>query len=170
MSKEVVKPSGLRMQEITEGEGQCPQEGQTVSAHYEIYFGVGATSSNYDYDNGVYMDELCDSTYDENNPFSGPVDFVIGQETPKDDLYKKGDSIKGLDEALLDMAVGSKRKLIIPAELAYGSEGASSFHTFFRYRVPPNQALACTIELVGIKDKLERKKEIDSSAPAYEGL
>jgi len=122
MPKEIIKTSGLKMMEIEKGTGSTPEVGQTVIAHYEIYFGEGTATSNYDYDNGTYIDELCDSTYDESKPFFGPVDFVIGQETPKDDLYKKGDSIKGLDEAFLSMKVGGKRKLIIPPELAYGAE------------------------------------------------
>jgi len=142
--------SGLKMKKVHEGAGEKPVVGQTVSAHYEICFSKGTTTSNYDYENEEYVDELCDDTY-EDKPFNGPVDFVIGQETPKDDLYKKGDSIKGFDEAFLDMKVGEKRKLIIPPGLAYGEEGASSFHTFFGYRVPPSTGIRCALELVEIK-------------------
>jgi len=141
----------LQMKKVHEGEGEKPVVGQTVSAHYEICFSKGTTTSNYDYESEEYVDELCDDTY-EDKPFNGPVDFVIGQETPKDDLYKKGDSIKGFDEAFLDMRVGEKRKLVIPPQLAYGNEGASSFHTFFGYRVPPKTGIRCALELVEIKN------------------
>ena len=143
--------SGLKMRKVFDGEGEKPVVGQTVSAHYEICFSKGTTTSNYDYESEEYVDEICDDTY-EDKPFSGPVDFVIGQETAKDDIYKKGDSIKGFDEAFLDMQIGEKRKLVVPPELAYGEEGASSFHTFFGYRVPPNTGIRCALELVEIKN------------------
>ena len=151
MAEEIRKESGLLMRVKSEGSGPKPEMGQTVRAHYEIFFGEGTSSSDYDYDNKVYVDQLYDSTYEE-KPFSGPVEFVIGRETAKDDTYKKGDSIKGFDEAFLDMKVGEKRDLFIPSNLAYGEEGASSFHTFFGYRLPPNKDVNCTVELVEIKD------------------
>jgi peptidyl-prolyl cis-trans isomerase A (cyclophilin A) len=146
---EIIKESGLRMTLMADGDGPTPIVGQTVLAHYEIYFGEGTTTSNYDYAAGEYIDEMFDSTYEE-KPFNGPVEFIIGVETPKDDTYAKGQSIKGFDEAFLDMKVGDKRKLFIPAALAYGDEGASSFHTFFGYRVAPNRDISCTVELVDI--------------------
>jgi len=157
MNKELITDSGLRMIVDKEGTGPKPNAGQTVLAHYEIYFGKGSSSSHYDYEKGEYIDELYDSTY-EDKPFSGPVAFVIGQETPKDDTYNKGDCIKGFNEAFLNMKVGEKRKVYVPSHLAYGEEGASSFHTFFGYRVPPFRDLACTLELVEIKDPA---KEVD---------
>jgi peptidyl-prolyl cis-trans isomerase A (cyclophilin A) len=149
MTTEMIKPSGLRMITLHAGAGTVPSAGQRVLAHYEIYFGEGTTTSNYDYSTGEYIDEMFESTY-EDKPFNGPVEFVIGTETPKDDTYAMGHSIKGFDEAFLDMKVGDKRKLFIPAALAYGDEGASSFHTFFGYRVAPNRDISCTVELVDI--------------------
>jgi len=151
MTKEVITESGLRMLEIFSGAGEKPIDGQKVLIHYELYLGDGVTSSDFDYDAGKYRNNLIyDSTY-EDKPFNGPIDIIIGKKTPKDDTYTIGDSIKGLDEALLDMQVGSKRKLLIPSELAYGVEGASSFHTFHGYRMPTNHKLAITVELVEIK-------------------
>lgn len=148
----ITTQSGLKYSVINSGHGPKPKAGDTVSMHYELYLGRGATTSLYDYDSEEYIDEICDSTYDEKNPFSGPVNLIIGNETPKDETYRKGDSIKGLDEALLDMCVGGKRRLSIPPDLAYGTEGASSFHTFHGYRTPPNSGLEITIELVEIKE------------------
>jgi len=150
VSKETTTESGLKMLEITSGTGEKPNTGQNVSIHYELYIDTGATSSDFDYDTGEYVGMIHDSTY-EDKPFNGPIDIVIGKKTPKDDTYTAGDSIKGIDEALLNMQVGGKRKLIIPSELAYGSEGASSFHTFHGYRMPPNCDLNITVELVEIK-------------------
>ena len=155
MSKETVTKTGLKMLEVISGTGQTPQWGDTVSMHYEYYLCEGVTSSDFNYDLGEYREDhttIYDSTY-EKKPFNGPIDITIGKSTPKDDTYIRGDSISGIDEALLNMKVGSKRKLIIPPSLAYGTEGGSSFHTFHGYRVPPNRELTMTIELVEIKNE-----------------
>ena len=137
---------------LHEGSGKTPKEGDTVLMHYEIWSTEGITSSEYDYDKKAYIDDIHDSTYDQNNPFHGPIEIIIGQETPKDDVYSKGDSIKGIDEALLKMRSGSKCALLIPPSLGYGEEGASSFHTFHGYRAPPHKDMRCNIELVKINN------------------
>ena len=155
MNKEITTPTGLKMLEVISGTGRTPKFGYTVMMHYEYYLCEGMTSSNFDYDLNRYREDhtvIYDTTY-EDKPFSGPIDITIGKSTPKDDTYIRGDSIEGIDEALLNMKVGSKRKLIIPYCLAYGTEGASSFHTFHGYRVPPNSNLTMTIELVEIKNE-----------------
>ena len=164
------KESGLKFAVIVEGAGPQPAAADTVLMHYEIWVGEGVTSSNYDHGNEVYVDFLYDSTYDEENPFNGPVEIIIGAETPKDEVYQRGQSIAGLDEALLKMKVGGKVALDIPPHLAYGEEGASSFHTFHGYRTPPHKSIRCNIELVEIKPELEHKKEIPDSGPAYEAV
>ena len=165
--QEIVKENGLRIIPMKEGVGDSPKMGQAVLAHYEISFGEGVSTSNYDYENGEYVEDQYDSTYEE-KPFSGPVEFVIGQKTPKDDTYTRGDSIVGLDQAFLGMKVGDQVKLFIPAALAYGDEGASSFHSLFGYRIPPNRDLSCILELVEIKGD-EKVSAIPHRGPAYEG-
>jgi peptidylprolyl isomerase len=147
---DIVTESGLKYSTTQKGKGRSPKVGETVSVHYELFLGRGTSSSNYDAESDEYIDEICESTYDEKNPFNGPVEFVIGRHTPKDDLYTAGDSIIGFDEMFLDMCIGEKRSLIIPSELVYGEEGASSFHTFHGYRIPPNSEMICNIELVKI--------------------
>jgi len=87
--------------------------------------------------------------------FSGPIDITIGQHTPKDTIYSKGDSIEAFDQALVNMSTGSKCRLTVPHELAYGSEGASSFHTFHGYRTPPYKGFDIVIELVEIKEAVK---------------
>ena len=143
----------LDMVVLKEGEGDVPMPGQAVLMHYELWAGEGVTSSLYDYGKKEYVDSIYYSTYDTSIPLSVPIEICIGQRTPKDEVYTKRDSIQGLDDALLSMRVGTKCQLSIPAELAYGEEGASSFHTFHGYRTPPNKEIRCNIELVDIVEE-----------------
>ncbi|KAJ2498644.1 Peptidyl-prolyl cis-trans isomerase fpr2 [Coemansia sp. RSA 1972] len=62
-----------------------------------------------------------------------PLDFVVGQ----------GQVIKGWDQGLLNMCVGEKRKLQIPADLAYGKRGAPPV-------IPADAALVFETELMAI--------------------
>lgn len=70
--------------------------------------------------------EQFDSSYERNQPAEFPVEAVIA----------------GWTEALQLMPVGSKYKLFIPAELAYGASG--------RPGIPPNSALIFEVELLDI--------------------
>ena len=55
-----------------------------------------------------------------------------------------GQVIKGWDQGVVGMKVGESRRLIIPAELAYGDSGAGGV-------IPPGAALIFDIELVAIE-------------------
>jgi peptidylprolyl isomerase len=92
---QVTTASGLKYVEITEGTGETPTKGQTVSVHY-----TGTLESGKKFD----------SSRDRNQAF----EFQIGE----------GQVIKGWDEGLSTMKVGGRRKLIIPADLGYGARGA----------------------------------------------
>lgn len=91
----VTTPSGLKYLDLTEGEGETPTTGQTVTVHY-----TGTL------ENGKKFD----SSRDRGQPFS----FKIGV----------GQVIQGWDEGVGSMKVGGRRTLIIPSELGYGSSGA----------------------------------------------
>ena len=159
----VTKQSGLKIETLSEGAGPSPDPGDTVAINYILHLGDGVSSSLYDYDKQCYVDNLVDSTYEE--PFAAPIKIVVGSETAKDGLYEIGDSIKGLDEALLEMKVGSKSRLLIPSELAYGIEGGSSFHTFHGYRTPPNKSLDIIVELIEIKEVKEASAQKSERKP-----
>ena len=94
---EITTTSGLQYVELTVGNGETAQPGQTVIVHYTGWL-----------ENGKKFD----SSLDRGQPFS----FPLGT----------GRVIKGWDEGVQGMKVGGKRKLIIPSNLGYGARGAGA--------------------------------------------
>src|SRR5262249_8479506 len=106
--------TGLEYVEIVEGTGAQPKPGDSVSVHYTGWLKSG---------------QKFDSSHDRGQPLV----FPLG----------RGRVIKGWDEGVASMKVGGKRKLIIPAHLAYGDRGAGGV-------IPPGATLIFEVELVGI--------------------
>ena len=80
-----------------------------------------------------YTGTLIDGTvFDSSEKHGGPATFGVGG------------MIKGFTEALELMPVGSKYRFVIPAELAYGEQGAGE-------DIGPNATLIFEIELLSIK-------------------
>ena len=61
---------------------------------------------------------------------AGTYPFVLG----------RGQAIAGFDQGVQGMRVGGKRRLNVPAGLAYGSAGSGP--------IPPNAALVFEVELL----------------------
>lgn len=106
-------PSGLKYYEMKQGSGAFPKLKQKVTVHMIIKTEGGLPIEN------TY-------TYDT------PIKFEIGND----------EVIKGLEEGIATMKPGSKRRLIIPASLGFGSRNIKS--------VPSNSILVCDVELVKI--------------------
>lgn len=104
-------PSGLRYIEEGVGSGDV-RAGQTVNVHYTGWL-----------TNGTKFD----SSRDRGQPFA----FPLGA----------GRVIRGWDEGVATMKIGGKRRLIIPPELGYGSQGAGNL-------IPPDATLIFDVELL----------------------
>jgi FKBP-type peptidyl-prolyl cis-trans isomerase len=102
----------LRYLNEKEGDGAPVRNGQTVSVHYTGWLTDG---------------KKFDSSRDRGQPFA----FPLGA----------GRVIKGWDEGVATMRIGGKRRLIIPASLGYGAQGAGN-------SIPPNATLIFDVELL----------------------
>lgn len=126
-----------------EGNKSQPGVHSTASGlqYQVIKEGTGATPTDNDtvkchYVGTLINGEKFDSSVDRGQPAEFPVKGVI----------------PGWTEALKLMKVGSKMKLFIPPNLAYGAQG--------RPGIPPNSALIFEVELLDIvKAKPEAKKK-----------
>ena len=157
-----------------------PKIGQTVSIHYNIWLSNESFSSDYYYvgeEGQEKLEEMTTSEYVDSTPEIQMVvttygEDVVNQEEKRPRVYQiqeeelieidkiSGREVnwllpKGIKDALLDMEEGTKKMLNIPPELGYGKSGASSFRSFFRYRVPPHSYMKMEIELVKILNKEE---------------
>ncbi|KAF2218457.1 hypothetical protein BDZ85DRAFT_299536 [Elsinoe ampelina] len=129
LAEVITKPSGLQYEDTKHVACKRPtQKGDTVSVHYR----------------GTLVDGLqFDESWDRGQPFT----FKLGARQV----------IAGWDEGLLDMCVGTRRKLTIPSEMAYGSRGSGL--------IPPNAILIFETQLMDIKGvKQEEIKEEDKAA------
>ncbi len=86
-----------------------------------------------------YIGWLLDGTkFDASADHGGPATFPLNRVIP------------GWTEGVGMMKIGEKRKLIVPAELAYGKRG--------RPGIPPNSTLVFEIELLSIKEPPAREE------------
>jgi FKBP-type peptidyl-prolyl cis-trans isomerase len=109
----VQKVEKLEIIDTKVGEGEAVQPGATVTAHY-----TGALAK----DGTIFQ-----SSHDMGNPIPFSLSGVI----------------KGWTDGVPGMKVGGIRRLIIPAEQAYGAQSPSP-------NIPPNSDLVFDIELVKI--------------------
>ena len=89
-------PSSLVTEDIAVGDGVEAVSGKNVSVHY-----VGVAWST---------GKQFDASWDRDEPF----DFGLGA----------GQVISGWDNGVVGMKVGGRRKLTIPPDMGYGSQGA----------------------------------------------
>lgn len=107
--------TGLIIETLATGSGPVAAAGNTVSVHYTGWL-----------TNGTKFD----SSRDRNEPFK----FRLGA----------GQVIPGWDEGVAGMQPGGKRRLTVPAQLAYGARGAGGV-------IPPNAVLVFEVQLLSIE-------------------
>jgi len=105
----------LKVEDLVVGTGVEAKTGDTISVHYTGWLEDGTKF---------------DSSHDRNKS----IEFVLGD----------GKVIAGWEQGLVGMKVGGKRKLIIPPDLGYGTEGLRNY-------IPPNAALIFEVELLAVR-------------------
>ncbi|MCB2153567.1 FKBP-type peptidyl-prolyl cis-trans isomerase [bacterium] len=110
--QDVTTPGGVKVEFIEPGSDRILMPGDTVKVHYSGWL-----------ENG----EKFDSSYD----WGSPLEFRLG----------RGEVIKGWDEGIARLHVGSKAKLTIPADMAYGKRGMPP-------RIPPDATLTFEVEVL----------------------
>jgi FKBP-type peptidyl-prolyl cis-trans isomerase FkpA len=110
------------MTDIKTGTGPAIKKGQTAVVHYTGWLYTESAPEK--------KGKKFDSSRDRGQPF----DFELGA----------GMVIQGWDEGVEGMQVGGERRLVIPPEKGYGSQGAGGV-------IPPNATLVFDVELVGIE-------------------
>ena len=116
-------PSELVITDLEEGTGDPAAEGDTVFVFY-----VGVRSE--------------DGTRFDGNFGGEPFNVTLGQ----------GGVIEGWDEGLVGIKTGGRRQLDIPADMAYGDEGAGEI-------IKPGDALSFVVEAVAIVPKTDPADE-----------
>jgi FKBP-type peptidyl-prolyl cis-trans isomerase FkpA len=110
----MTQPTGLLKEDLVVGKGAGAESGNDIVVHYVGWLTDGRQ-------------------FDSSRARRDPLDFALGA----------GDVIKGWDQGIEGMRTGGKRKLTIPAELAYGDKGCGGV-------IPPHATLVFEVELLEI--------------------
>jgi FKBP-type peptidyl-prolyl cis-trans isomerase len=105
----------LKIEDIQEGTGPEVKSGDTITIHY-----LGTLEDGTKFD----------SSYDRGEPFKTQIGV--------------GQVIEGWDKGVVGMKIGGKRKLIIPASMAYGDRDLPG--------IPAGSTLIFEVELVGVNN------------------
>jgi len=105
-------PSSLQVEEMKVGQGDEATAGKQVTVQYEGFLTDGR--------------RFASSARD-----GRPLSFTLG----------KGQVIRGLDEGILGMKAGGKRRLVIPPRLAYGLPSA----------LPADATVVYEVELLSVQ-------------------
>ena len=116
--------SGLYVVETKKGSGAKPKVGDEVQVNY-----IGRLLDGKLFDTSIESVAKEGNVFNPQRPYS-PLKFVIGS----------GGIIKGMEEGVTMLSKGSKAKLILPSNIAYGPNGGGP--------IPPFAPLVFEIELI----------------------
>ncbi len=108
-------PTELKVTTITEGTGEPAKNGDTLDVHYVGVLSKDGTEFDNSYDRGA------------------PLVVTLGA----------GQVITGWDEGLVGLKVGGRYQIDIPAEKAYGANGAGE-------SIPANAGLTFVVDIMAI--------------------
>ena len=109
-------PDDLLIEEIVVGSGDEATAGQTAVVHY---VGISASTG-----------EEFDASWNRGDTFS----FPLGA----------GYVIQGWDRGVVGMKIGGRRRLVIPAHLGYGDQGAGGV-------IKPGETLIFVVDLLSLR-------------------
>jgi FKBP-type peptidyl-prolyl cis-trans isomerase len=104
----------LLKEDLVVGKGRPARSGDDIVVHYVGWLADGRQ-------------------FDSSRSRRDPLDFALGA----------GDVIKGWDDGIEGMKEGGRRKLTIPAALAYGEQGCGGV-------IPPHATLVFEVELLEV--------------------
>ena len=112
--------------------GKAMQKTDSGMFYFVLQDGEGRTPARTDYVKVHYTGRLLNGrVFDSSVQRGQPAEFALDR------------VIKGWTEGVSMMKVGEKRRLVIPPDLAYGSQGNQG--------IPPNSWLIFDVELLGIR-------------------
>ena len=114
--------AALQVQDLVVGQGAEAAPGSKVTVHYSGWLYEQAAPD--------HKGKAFDSSRESGRPFS----FALGARQV----------IAGWDQGVAGMRVGGQRRLLIPATLAYGEQGAGGV-------IPPNATLVFDVELLEVQ-------------------
>lgn len=114
--------TSLQILELQPGAGAPIAAGQNAVVQYTGWLYEAAAPDN--------KGKEFDSSRNSGQPFR----FVVGA----------GQVIKGWDQGVAGMKAGGRRRLVIPADLAYGDRGAGGL-------IPPGATLVFDVDLVAVE-------------------
>jgi FKBP-type peptidyl-prolyl cis-trans isomerase FkpA len=112
----------LEVADVAAGGGNEARPGRRVAVHYTGWLFHPDKPGNHG------------RKFDSSRDRGEPIEFTLGQ----------GDVIPGWDQGIAGMKVGSKRRLVIPPNLAYGRSGNPP-------SIPANATLVFDVELTAVK-------------------
>jgi peptidylprolyl isomerase len=167
----LVDDFSLRYQDIKIGDGAEALPGKKYTLHYTGWNAASGSKFDSTYDHHATLKDkdgkpvMGDDGKYKQDPAPQPFTFIGGE----------GKVIPGLDQGILGMKVGGKRRIIIPYQMAYGvygRRGPNAAHP----GVTPKSDIIFDVELLDVADPYahpkpapkpdEKKPEIKETDPA----